>query len=397
MEEPLKLLRSAAIYGPNAAGKSTVLLAGRALRWLGTDSSPRSKPDTAIPPYEPFLLDAETKAAPILLGCDAVHGSSILRYEIEYDEKSIRRETLSSLRGDGETLLIDRKPSGEIVGGLFGRKGANRLYVKGMQPNVSVLSKLAQHGPQKGKESVQQYYQTIRRATQFADYTHSANHGPDFFVGPAMDRFGEDAEYRQWIMEHLIRAADVGIRDVQTRNEPFKVKMPESLQEELAKTLDGFKFPDTQLVVTFTHEGGSMHDIEFDNESAGTKKLFRAGGDWWRLAHHPITLFADELGASLHPRLFDQIIRSVNEPPAGSVHSQLIFTAHDTGLLEGRDGQPPALRRDQVYFTKKSHLGATELYSLTEFKDDARPVHNIRKRYLSGLYGALPSVERLHL
>ena len=75
----------------------------------------------------------------------------------------------------------------------------------------------------------------------------------------------------------------------------------------------------------------------------------------------------------------------------------MIFTTHDTGLLESQDGQPPALRRDQVYFTKKDAEGATELYSLAEFKDDARPVHNIRKRYLSGLYGAIPSVEKLSL
>ena len=54
-------------------------------------------------------------------------------------------------------------------------------------------------------------------------------------------------------------------------------------------------------------------------------------------------------------------------------------------------------RRDQVYFTKKDAEGASELYSLAEFKDDARPVHNIRKRYLSGLYGAIPSVEKLSL
>src|ERR1017187_5585272 len=54
MTEPLRLLRCVGIYGPNASGKSTVLTATRALRWLGTDSSARSKPDAKIPAYEPF-------------------------------------------------------------------------------------------------------------------------------------------------------------------------------------------------------------------------------------------------------------------------------------------------------------------------------------------------------
>lgn len=397
MDEPLGLLRCAAIYGPNGAGKSTVLMAGQALRWLGTESSLRSKPDAAIPPYEPFLLDGVTKGAPILLGCDVVHNNGILRYEIEYDADAIRRETLTVLSDDREKLLIDRKPSGETVGGLIRSKGANRLYVKEMQPNVSVLSKLAQHGPQKGNESARPYYRAIRNATRFADYATAASHGNRFFPSTKTDRFGEDAEYREWIMTHLIRAADVGIRDVRTREEPLSLKWPESVQEEIAKSAPGFRLPETELVVTFTHEGATAHEINFDAESSGTKKLFYIADDWWRLAHEPVTLFADELGASMHPVLLDQIVRSVNEPPTGQVASQLIFTAHDAGLLEGRNGLPPALRRDQVYFTKKSHLGATELYSLTEFKDDARPVHNLRKRYLSGLYGALPSVEALNL
>jgi hypothetical protein len=50
-----------------------------------------------------------------------------------------------------------------------------------------------------------------------------------------------------------------------------------------------------------------------------------------------------------------------------------------------------------VYFTKKDAQGASELYSLAEFSEEARPVHNLRKRYLSGLYGAIPSAEKLSL
>jgi AAA15 family ATPase/GTPase len=144
------------------------------------------------------------------------------------------------------------------------------------------------------------------------------------------------------------------------------------------------------------HEGKTKLPLEFAYESSGTKKLFNLAGDWWLLANKPITLFADELSASLHSRLLDRLIKSVNDAPKER-RSQLIFATHDTSLLESQDGEPPALRRDQVYFTRKDQNGATELYSLAEFKEDARPVHNIRKRYMSGLYGAIPLVERLSL
>jgi AAA15 family ATPase/GTPase len=397
--EPLRLLRSVAIYGPNASGKSTVLTAAHALRWLGTDSSPRSKPDARIPPYEPFLLDEGSRTAPIELGCDVIHDKSILRYEIEFKATAILRESLTRLDGEGEVKLIDRLPSGEVRGDLITRSRANQLYVTEMQPNVAVLSKLAQHGPHKGKESAQPYYRAIRDATRYGDYSDAAEMqiriGGPSDESASVERFADDPEYREWIMRHLIRTADVGICDVNTRRESLNI--PDVIKEQIAKTGSGLQIPTTRVVVSFVHEGSSNRPINFSYESAGTRKLFNIAGDWWTLANEAVTLFADELSASIHPRLLDRLIRAVNDAPADRVRSQLIFTTHDTGLLESQDGQPPALRRDQVYFTKKDTKGVSELYSLAEFKEDARPVHNIRKRYLSGLYGAIPSVEKLSL
>lgn len=391
--EPLRLLRCAAIYGANASGKSTVLTAARALNWLVSSSSGLSKPGAKIPPHEPFLLDAESRTANIELGCDVVCKKSLLRYEITYGEKAIQVETLTRLRGSREEKLIERLSTGEVRGTLIAGSAANRLYVKEMQPNVAVLSKLAQHGPHKGKESALPYYTAIKDATNFADYSNAAEFR-DFPEGPNRERFADDPEYREWIMRHLIRTADVGICEVNTSRVDFT--FPDVVREILEKSGDGTKLPGTAVVVSFVHEGSSKHAIDFALESSGTKKLFNIAGDWWRMANQSVTLLADELSASLHPRLLDRLIRAVNEAP-DRVRSQLIFTTHDTGLLESQDGLPPALRRDQVYFTKKDGTGASELYSLTEFKDDARPVHNIRKRYLSGLYGAIPSVEKLSL
>jgi AAA15 family ATPase/GTPase len=392
--EPLKLLRSVAIYGPNASGKSTVLMAGHALRWLGTESSASAKPDANIPPYEPFLLDAGTRKEPVELGCDVVYRTSILRYQIKFKSKTIVSETLTKLTNKREAVLIDRQPSGEILGDLIVRSNANQLYVKEMQPNVSVLSKLAQHGPHKGKESVQPYYKAIRNATRFADYSDAAE--MQIKLGESGDdRFADDQAYREWIMQHLIRSADMGICDVRARRETLKI--PEELKMQMEKSAGGFQVPDTRVVISFIHQGRENSQIDFSNESAGTKKLFNISGDWWTMAHQPVTILADELSACLHPRLLVGLIRAVNESSNDRVNSQLVFTTHDTGLLESQDGQPPALRRDQVYFTKKNRNGASELYSLMEFKDDARPVHNLRKRYLSGLYGAIPSLETLSL
>uniref|UniRef100_UPI0013EBFB79 AAA family ATPase n=1 Tax=Aquisphaera insulae TaxID=2712864 RepID=UPI0013EBFB79 len=177
-EDPLGLLRSVAIYGPNASGKSTVLLAAHALAWLVTESSPRSKPDSVIPPYEPFLLDARSKEAPVELGCDVVQGEHIVRYKIAYTSRTVLSEQLSRLDSSGETRLIERNDQGDVEGELIKNSKVNRLYVKEMQPNVAVLSKLAQHGPRRGKESVRSDYQAIRNALLYRDYSSIAGKIP---------------------------------------------------------------------------------------------------------------------------------------------------------------------------------------------------------------------------
>ena len=391
LAEPLQLLRTVAIYGPNASGKSTVLMAGHALEWLVSSSSEQSRPGAEIPRYEPFLLDEETRTAPIELGCDVVCSGSLLRYEIVFTAKAIESELLTVFNDHGEVKLIDRQRTGEVGGELIVHSEANRLYVKEMQPNVAVLSKLAQHGPHKGKDSVQPHYAAIRNALQWKDYSHAATvPNPQT---PENARFADDVEYREWVMRHLIRPADFGIRDAKAR----RVEIPDHVMRDGAIVVDEAKPPAKAVFVFFVHEGSSPQAVSFPYESSGTQKLYNLSGDWWTLAHEPITLLADEMGASIHPRLLDRLVRAVNDAPADHARSQLIFTTHDTGLLESQDGQPPALRRDQVYFTKKDASGVSELYSLAEFKDDARPVHNIRKRYLSGLYGALPIVEKLSL
>ena len=381
--EPLRLLRTAAVFGHNGSGKSTVLMAGKAVNWLVRHSSGRAEPGNAIKYYKPFVLDGVSRKSPVNLGCDVVHGDGLLRYEISYCANAIERERLTVFGAGTESVLIDRRRAGRVRGDLIDRSAANQLYVKEMQPNVAVLSKLAQHGPVKGEDSARPYHAAIVNATTYADYSSSTAFSTGVRAS-AGRRFAEDAEYREWIMRHLVRTADVGICDVRSRVEDVGVPTP-------------FGAGRKRVVVSFVHQGRTRRGIKLSSESAGTKKLFNIAGDWWALAHEPVTLLADELSASLHPRLLDALVRAVNDAPPDRVRSQLIFATQDAGLLEGHDGKPPALRRDQVYFTKKDRHGASELYPLAEFKDDARAVHNIRKRYLSGLYGAIPSVEKVSL
>ena len=223
-------------------------------------------PDATIPPYEPFLLDDRSRQSPVELGCDVTYKNALLRYEISFDSTTIRQEVLTLLDGNSEDKLIDRQMTGGIGGRLIEDSKANRLYVEGMQPNVSVLAKLAQHGPQQGKDSVQPYYRAIRSATHFEDY--SASTLETSVLGPIKARLADDSRYRNWVMDHLMRVADFGICDVDVRRKNLTFK---EIRERLVDN-PGF-YPDSPIILSFIHEGELNQPLDFSRESSGTKKI----------------------------------------------------------------------------------------------------------------------------
>ena len=95
-------------------------------------------------------------------------------------------------------------------------------------------------------------------------------------------------------------------------------------------------------------------------------------------------LIIDELDASLHPMLTKSLIELFHDEEINTKNAQLIFATHDTNLLT-----PSIFRRDQVWLTEKDKYGATDIYSLAQFKD-VRAKENFEKNYIQGKYGAIP-------
>ena len=71
------------------------------------------------------------------------------------------------------------------------------------------------------------------------------------------------------------------------------------------------------------------------------------------------------------------------DPHINKYNAQLIFATHDTNLLDNK-----FFRRDQVWFMEKNRFGATDLYSLVDFK--VRNDASFEKDYIAGKYGAIP-------
>lgn len=129
-----------------------------------------------------------------------------------------------------------------------------------------------------------------------------------------------------------------------------------------------------------------QYALQLNQESVGTQRFFSRIGFWMESLQLGAVLVVDEIEASMHPLLTRHLIEMVQDASINRNHAQLIFTTHDTGLLD-----LTLLRRDQIWFAEKDEKSMqTEVYALTEFSP--RKGENIAKGYLQGRYGAIPFV-----
>ena len=119
-------------------------------------------------------------------------------------------------------------------------------------------------------------------------------------------------------------------------------------------------------------------------ESTGIKKLFGILCPFIDVMVHGKVLVCDELESNLHESLLFGLVKQFIHA-RGNKPAQLIFTTHETGLLN-----LDLFRRDQIWFTEiKSADRSTDLFSLTEIKN-VRKDENFGKGYIAGKYGAIP-------
>jgi energy-coupling factor transporter ATP-binding protein EcfA2 len=379
--EPLRLLRAVAIYGPNASGKSTVLRAAAALRHLIGESATLES-DAMLAPYEPFAVGADGK--PVRLGITAVIDNTVYDYEVQFLRSHFTSERLELWHADGEaTVLLDR--IGQKVSGQWGDDPQFALISKDFRPNALLLSLADRLAPALAKNIAV----GLRRLLE----KHSNNITVfDFIIGnDAATRAYDDRGFADWLASRL-KSADVGVTDMKTEEFEIPERSPSDDDQHAAVGTDRInKRKSYRISLTHgTPECG--FEIPFQHESLGTKRLVKLAPLFYDLAHakQPMATFVDEIHESLHPKLLEGLIRNFNcDTPMEQVRGQLVFATHETALLDG-EAWTAVLRRDQIYLTEKDASGAARLYSIAEFKE--RNNLNIRRRYLQGRYGALPSL-----
>lgn len=370
-----RLLKSAAIYGANASGKSNLLASMSFMRWFVLNSSKEMQVEEEIRVI-PFKLDAATEDKPSFFQVCFLHGAFRYRYGFEVDRKAVCKEWLFRAEKVKEDALFLRVGDGiEVTRDFPEGKGLEEKT----RDNALFLSVVAQfNGEIAG--SVLKWFNGFRALQGLRDEQY--------------ERFStqmlQDDTMRPLLVE-LIRRADVGIEDVIVTELPPVAEdelkgMPEDVQRRWPKR---YRMATVHRKYRGAAEEG-FANLDFSTEeSEGTKKFFRIAGPVLDCLRNGYVVTVDELDAKLHPLLTRAVVRMFNSREANPKNAQLIFGTHDTNLLH--HGK---FRRDQIWFTEKTRQSATSLYSLAEFKlPGGTKVRNdsaFEKNYIRGRYGAIP-------
>jgi len=373
----IQLLRTAAIYGANASGKSNVLDALSYMRHAVMNSHRQWKPDGPIP-RAPFLLDPDADSKPSTFEVDVFIDDVLYQYRFSLDTQQVQEESLSVFVSNRRQVWFERKGQDFHFGKSL--SGENRTIQSLTRPNSLFLSAAAQNN----------HTLLLKLYSWFARKLHLI-HTEDIF-GVALSnhrtlRLIENGQ-KDSVLQFL-GAADLGVIDLALEKEPPNVsELMERVAKALREVTPGLPVTPPPRTPSFSlaHRSEKFPEgVKFPLavESRGTLNWFALAGDVLGSLKSGSVLLIDEIDASLHPTLAVELVRLFNSPKHNPNNAQLLFTTHSTLLMTRK-----VLRRDQVWFTEKDRSGATRLYPLTDFKP--RKQENIEVGYLQGRYGAVP-------
>lgn len=380
--EKHELLNGAIIYGANASGKSNFIKALSTMTRLVLNSFERSSTDELG--ITPFLLNTETIDKPSFFEILFFINNIRYRYGFEVDNISIRSEWLYEAKKNIEKPLFLRIEDGIEVFSTY--KEGKHLEEK-TRDNALFLAVVDQFNG-KIANSLMQWF---KNCITISGLSHERYKTFTFSM--------LESNNSKTILQDFYHKLDLGFEDIRIIKKAFNASdLPKSLPENVIKqmatdfeghTLIGVK----TLHKKFDANNQFVSHEEFDmrqQESSGTNKVFNISGPIFDVLREGGVLVIDELDASLHPILTLAITKLFNSITQNQKNAQLIFSTHDTNLLSY-----DVYRRDQVYFIEKDNFGASDLYSLVEYKEQGKKIRKDRsfeKDYIQGRYGAIPYI-----
>ncbi len=359
-----RVLKTKAIYGANASGKSNLIL-GLVTMWKIIDNL--RDEDVFQKFVSPYRMDEKLRDQPSYFQIIFTHEGRKYRYGFEVDKEKIHREWLY-LKREKEVLLFEREGITEFEfnetsfkEGKTIKQGVKMFTEKTLV--ISVLDQLSEPISSIVKECLNNKIIISPNLPSPIDFFNR------WYI-QTMYQFENDEGFRNWTVS-LLKELDGSIKSSRIE----KVTFPDGEVEKIP-------------VVIRSIEDKEVSFLLANEEASGTKKMFDYSNIIYRSIKEGKALIIDEMDALLHPKLTRKIIELFQSPDA-HIEAQLIFATHDTNLMDNK-----LLRRDQITFLEKSKEGASEIYDLSDIKK-VRAKDLFEKNYLKGNYGALPVLNNL--
>lgn len=368
------ILKSAVVYGANASGKSNLIKALQYMRGVVMESA-ALQPGQTFDRLHPFKLDATSANLPTDFEVSFILEGVRYQYGFAMNAQRIVSERLLVYKAFKPQRWFERHfdaASGKDVY-EFGPslKGAKNLWEGATRPNALFLAVAVQLN----SNALRPVFDWF--SNRLVIFNEQSPLSPQF----SMQMLKQEAR-RKAICEFL-RAADISIADIEVATKQAMVhtinfdlatgKRDESASEQ---SVDEVKFHH------ITEHGRAVFDLM--DESSGTRNLLFLTGPILDILGKGLTLVVDELDTSLHTLLVQALVRLFHRPDVNTGGAQVIFTTHDTSLLDAYG----LFRRDQIWFVEKRLDQSSSLYPLLDFSP--RKNEALERGYLQGRYGALP-------
>ena len=364
---PVSLVRSAALFGANAAGKSNLLNALATMKYIVI----KSNQGLETIPTVPFKFDPEFETQGTTFEVKCIVDGVKYQYGFKVSKDEIIDEWLFAWpRGRVQHWFERDGPDWNLGNSLVGDR---EVWKRATRPNALFLSTAVSLN----SKQLEPLYNWFRETLQLVGPTGLTN---QFSIECCKD------DKKEEIIEFL-RSADLAITDIQIKEKNFvpellPSELPLSVKEELTRTFQGETLVNLQFQHVTGH--GKPTNLDLEEESEGTQKFFALAGPWLDVLNSGNVVVVDELNNSLHPALVAFLVDQFHDPEVNIKGAQLIFTTHDATILNQE-----RFRRDQIWFCERNSYQETQLYPLTDFKP-RKDLENLERSYLSGRYGALP-------
>lgn len=379
------LLKAAAIYGPNASGKSTLVKALDVFHDLA-----RRKPtaEKEALPVAPFRFDPVLRALPSKFELHFVALKSRYTFLLAMTSERIYEEELQVYKKGKPVLLYSRTYAQEREQYAFGNalEGGDALHEAWRKLTGPQSLFLAQAVANSNEELTQ-----LRVPFRWFKSLIVDDSG-----------MGSTARFTQRLIADVPEVgAEVAefLSDLDVPVSSIRAKITDGSGKSLVssasingepKELSSVYASKTEVTTTLTHKTSlGEADFDFSEESDGTKNLIGFALPWFVFTKNVNAdgqknnvMIVEEIDSSLHPKLVEALIR---RHLSSDIERQLIFTTHDTHLMDTK-----LLRRDQIWLMERDEAGATQLRCLHDF--EGRESEDIEKRYYDGRYRGLPVI-----